>query len=161
MISVCLPLFQVLQPFNPMRACEAGMIFTLGAQRTFCRDHKPNSQEVNWLWVLEAEFSLALVGGCLGLRPGREMYNKQEYFLLNHLLRYWYPMCDLLRSCSGACLKYRMPVSTPSLLYQLPGSGAPDSAFSTGQFTDILKSLVLERSRRDGKNTEKNCSKRF
>ena len=70
-----LTLFQVLQPFIPMRACEAGMIFTLGAQRTFCRDHEPNSQEVNWLWVLEAKFSLTLVGGCLGLRPGREMYN--------------------------------------------------------------------------------------
>ena len=118
------------------------MIFTLGAQRTFCRDHETKSQKVSWLWVLEAEFSLALVGGCLGLRPGRKMYTKQEYFLLNHLLRYWFPMCDLLRSCSGACLKYRMLVSTPSLLYQLPGSGAQDPAFSTGQFTDILKSLV-------------------
>lgn len=38
--------------------------FSLQDERTFCRDHKPDSQEVNWLWVLEAlEFSLALVGG--------------------------------------------------------------------------------------------------
>ena len=50
--------------FIPTRACEAGMVFPLGAQRTFCRDHKPNSQEVNWLWVLEAiKLSLALDGG--------------------------------------------------------------------------------------------------
>lgn len=38
--------------------------FLLQARRIFYRDHKPDSQEVKWLWVLEAlEFLLALVGG--------------------------------------------------------------------------------------------------
>ena len=61
---VLAPVPSPLSILCPQQPYKAGIVFTPGAQKAFCRDHKPDSQEVNWLWVLEAlELSLALMRG--------------------------------------------------------------------------------------------------